>query len=230
MNRTFPRMITLLRKERGTSQKQAAADLGISQALLSHYEKGIRECGLDFVVRVADYYSVSCDYLLGRTADKSGTMIAVDEIPENDPAIQDNRMKGGVLPVLNKKLVINSLHILFDMLQTCNNKALTSEVSAALSLTVYSLFRQIYAANPKNPAAMFSVDKYLFQAAATGEISKAIARSGHLARGKSVDGAEGVKQENLPSILPDDIARQYPMFSASLLNLLRNAESYMQEL
>ena len=48
----FNRIITLLRKERGITQKQAAADLGISQAQLSHYEKGIRECGLEFVVQV----------------------------------------------------------------------------------------------------------------------------------------------------------------------------------
>ena len=61
-NNDFPRILTLLRKERGFSQKKAAADLGISQALLSHYEKGIRECGLDFLVRAAAYYGVSCDY------------------------------------------------------------------------------------------------------------------------------------------------------------------------
>lgn len=59
MNSDFPRILTLLRKEQGISQKKAAADLGISQALLSHYEKGIRECGLDFIVRTADYYGVS---------------------------------------------------------------------------------------------------------------------------------------------------------------------------
>ena len=88
MNTAFPRILTLLRKERGVSQKQVSADLQVSQALLSHYEKGIRECGLDFVVRAADYYGVSCDYLLGRTADKTGAVIAVDEIPENDPAGQ----------------------------------------------------------------------------------------------------------------------------------------------
>ncbi len=46
MNSHFPRIITLLRKERGLSQKSAAEQLGVSQALLSHYEKGIRECGL----------------------------------------------------------------------------------------------------------------------------------------------------------------------------------------
>ena len=70
----FNRIIKLLRKERGITQKQAAEDLGVSQALLSHYEKGIRECGLDFVVRVADYYNVSCDYLLGRSAERNGMM------------------------------------------------------------------------------------------------------------------------------------------------------------
>ena len=42
----FNRIITLLRKERGITQKQAAQDLGISQAQLSHYEKGIRELSL----------------------------------------------------------------------------------------------------------------------------------------------------------------------------------------
>ena len=55
----FNRIITLLRKERGITQKQAAQELGISQAQLSHYEKGIRECGLEFVVQIADYYNVS---------------------------------------------------------------------------------------------------------------------------------------------------------------------------
>ena len=39
----FAAVLSQLRKERGSSQKKAAADLGISQALLSHYEKGIRE-------------------------------------------------------------------------------------------------------------------------------------------------------------------------------------------
>ncbi len=70
MNSEFPKIITQERKKRKLSQKQAAADLGISQALLSHYEKGIRECGLDFVVKIADYYDVSCDKLLGHCTDK----------------------------------------------------------------------------------------------------------------------------------------------------------------
>ena len=67
MNSDFPRIIALQRKERQISQKQAAADLGISQALLSHYEKGIRELPLSYAIILADYYQVSLDYLVGRS-------------------------------------------------------------------------------------------------------------------------------------------------------------------
>lgn len=65
MNCNFPKIISELRKSRGISQKQAAIDLGVSQALLSHYEKGIRECGLDFLIKLSQYYDVTCDELLG---------------------------------------------------------------------------------------------------------------------------------------------------------------------
>ena len=73
----FSRSLTLLRKEKGISQRSAAKDLGISQALLSHYENGIREPGLAFVVKACDYYGVSADYLLGRTLSRDGTTITV---------------------------------------------------------------------------------------------------------------------------------------------------------
>ncbi len=62
---SFAQRLSLLRKERGYSQKAMAEKLHISQALLSHYEKGIREPGLDFVARAAKLYGVSTDFLLG---------------------------------------------------------------------------------------------------------------------------------------------------------------------
>ena len=79
MNNDFPRIITFLRKERGLSQKQVATDLEISQALLSHYEKGIRECGLDFLIKMAEYYEVSCDYLLGRTVQRKLASVSAEQ-------------------------------------------------------------------------------------------------------------------------------------------------------
>jgi transcriptional regulator with XRE-family HTH domain len=68
MNIMFAQALSQLRREKGISQRQAARDLGVSQALLSHYENGIREPGLAFVAKVCDYYQVSADYLLGRAA------------------------------------------------------------------------------------------------------------------------------------------------------------------
>lgn len=114
MNTDFPRIITLLRKEKGMSQKQAAAELGISQALLSHYEKGIRECGLDFLVRVAKYYDVSCDYLVGITSDRKGAILNI----ESD---ESNTQETGKPPCdshcanlanLNRRLVMNSISVI----------------------------------------------------------------------------------------------------------------------
>ncbi len=64
--RSFSEALSELRREKNISQRQAAADLGISQALLSHYENGLREPRLEFVSRVCDYYGVSADYILGR--------------------------------------------------------------------------------------------------------------------------------------------------------------------
>ena len=82
----FSDRLTAQRKLKGVSQKQAAADLGISQALLSHYENGIREPGLQFLVKAADYYNVSCDYLLGHAANVLQLNRAVDfeDLPEDE--------------------------------------------------------------------------------------------------------------------------------------------------
>ena len=72
MNTNFNERLVELRIEKGLSQKDAAADLGVSQALLSHYEKGIREYSLSFLCKVAEYYNVTTDYILGISDSRSG--------------------------------------------------------------------------------------------------------------------------------------------------------------
>ena len=67
MEMTFASRLAALRRARGLSQRQTAAELGVSQALLSHYETGAREPGLAFVCRACDYYGVTADFLLGRS-------------------------------------------------------------------------------------------------------------------------------------------------------------------
>ena len=71
-DKSFAQILSELRRSAGLSQRKAAADLKISQALLSHYENGAREPGLNFVCRVCDYYKVTADDLLGRSPNPDG--------------------------------------------------------------------------------------------------------------------------------------------------------------
>ncbi|MBQ4093781.1 MAG: helix-turn-helix transcriptional regulator, partial [Oscillospiraceae bacterium] len=173
---SFNRILTLLRKERGLTQKEAAASLGISQALLSHYEKGIRECGLSFVVRAAEFYGVSCDYLLGRSPDRSGLTLSVEELPENTDDPNDNRYRGSLLPVLSKKLLINSLSVLYDFLLRNPDKALVGEITNYLNTAVYKMFRTVYSANSRNQDKLFSIPHKLYGGFADASMSRSEAK------------------------------------------------------
>ncbi|NMP37122.1 MAG: helix-turn-helix transcriptional regulator [Clostridiales bacterium] len=94
----FAERVTSLRHEKNISQKDAAAALGVSQALLSHYENGIRECGLEFVCRAADYYGVTSDYILGRTQSRYGLgSTEVDDLPEDVNLTQHTVTRAAVM-------------------------------------------------------------------------------------------------------------------------------------
>ena len=229
MNNDFPRIITLLRKERGLSQKQAAMELGVSQALLSHYEKGIRECGLDFVIYIADYYNVSCDYLLGRTPDRTGATLKLDDLPDNKETTPDDDSKNTLI-TLNKKLIQNSVSIMYEILAQLNNKGLTTEISSYLMVSVYKMIRTVYAANIKNPQAMFSVIPEMYSGLSDALQSIIEANAKQLASGKSSDGFQGVDILTAPNLSPDIISRQYPDLAPSLYNLLQKTEDKIKKL
>lgn len=221
MDTDFPRVLLLLRKEKGLSQKEAASSLGVSQALLSHYEKGIRECGLDFVVRAADFYGVSADYLLGRSADPDGMTISANEIPDSDAAGKENSMSSmGVLPVLNKKLISNSLNILFDMLAKSKSKELAKNVSAYLMTAVYRMFRIIYGFSPKNNTNAFSIPNPGALEAADSYMKSCEAKALRCGKDTNEDGL---------SISADILSKNYPLFSSSLFSLIKNCEDNIQK-
>ncbi len=56
-----------LRKSRKLSQLKLALDLHMNQNSISRYENGEREADYATLIRFADYFGVSVDYLLGRT-------------------------------------------------------------------------------------------------------------------------------------------------------------------
>ena len=57
-----------LRKKKGISQLRLATDLNTTQNTISRYETGEREPGIAELIKLADYFNVSVDYLIGRTS------------------------------------------------------------------------------------------------------------------------------------------------------------------
>lgn len=216
MNKDFPRIISLLRTERKLSQKQVAADLEISQALLSHYEKGIRECGLDFLVKVASYYNVSCDYLLGRSPERQGATASLGNMPELVDDEVKERKKRNMMAQLNKKLIVNTTSVIFDMVAKASNKKLTNAVSAYLSNANYIIFRKLYSANEESSQAMFSIPLNQF-----GGYSKATME---IEETKLDILLNGEKEKELLKINPEIIEKTYPKEASSLFNLIQNTE------
>ncbi|MDE7389372.1 MAG: helix-turn-helix transcriptional regulator, partial [Lachnospiraceae bacterium] len=197
-----------------------------SQPLLSHYEKGIRECGLDFVVKVADYYDVSCDYLLGRTANRSGGKIEIADIPgEDDSVTFIERDKAYTVSAINKKLIINSLNIIFDQLDKINNKGLTAESSAYLMASVYAVFRILYTSNPKNPLGIFSVPEHIYKARIRALLILSESNIENLAAGMPISEYKGLERTKFFELSPEIITEQYSRLSSSLFNLIQNTEA-----
>lgn len=56
-----------LRKEKNITQLQLALELNMSQNTISRYETGERQAGYNELIKIADYFDVSVDYLLERT-------------------------------------------------------------------------------------------------------------------------------------------------------------------
>ena len=56
-----------IRKAKGMSQLKLAIDLNTNQNTISRYETGEREPGINELIKIADYFNVSIDYLLERT-------------------------------------------------------------------------------------------------------------------------------------------------------------------
>ena len=56
-----------LRKQKGISQIKLAMDLSMNQNSISRYENEIREADYATLIKFAEYFNVSVDYLLERT-------------------------------------------------------------------------------------------------------------------------------------------------------------------
>lgn len=216
MNVHFSRSLSLLRQEKGISQRAAAKELGISQALLSHYENGIREPGLAFVAKACDFYNVSADFLLGRTLARDGTTILDAETLYDASADRDNVLKGSVVATLSKKLLVNSVGVLFDLLGQWGSKKAIKAAADYLGTAVYTLFRHLFAANPNNSEDFFAIPEPQFRGG--------IVRADMIY--SEVDFVDALyvkdREHPLPEINNETLSKGYPSTYQSLFQIIHN--------
>lgn len=212
----FSRTLSLLRRERGVSQRVAAGELGISQALLSHYENGVREPGLAFVVRACDYYHVSADFILGRTLSREGGMLTPEEIlSAGEP---DKVLRGSVLATLQSKLLSGAVGVLFGLLGKLGDKDAINAAAACLGSGVYRLYRHLYRAAGEN-------EKYFSLPAEDRGAAGADQTLAELRFARALSACE-----TFPDLSPESLAAAYPGQNQSLTQVLSAADARLSRL
>ncbi|MBE7008266.1 MAG: helix-turn-helix transcriptional regulator [Ruminococcaceae bacterium] len=222
MNEDFPRTLALLRQEKGIAQRQAAKDLGISQALLSHYENGVREPGLAFVRKACDYYRVSADYLLGRTLDRDGAVINADEL--YDASGEKGTLKGSIAATLQKKLLVNTTSLLFELLGSTGSREAVGSAAGYLGGALYQLYRMLH-------RAAGGKDKY-FALGGTAFSMDAVDAEMRLARVGFAQALDALEAEDavLPAMDSAALAEGYPGLIQSLTQVLHATEEETNKL
>jgi transcriptional regulator with XRE-family HTH domain len=76
----FGETLKLLRRNRGISRRELAAVIGKSEATVSAYEQNRKSPSLETLVSIADYFSVTTDYLLGRNSDTGEKPLELEEV------------------------------------------------------------------------------------------------------------------------------------------------------
>ena len=168
------------------------------------------------MVKACDYYSVSADFLLGRTLTRDGATISAEELYDISDE-KNNSMKGGVLALLSKKLLVNSIGVLFGMLGKTGSREAIQAASGYLSTAVYTVYRRLYDANPDNNPDFFSVPPRHFQAGIAeadmkcceAELADALA-------------AHAKAKGPWPEMTNDALARDYPVLYQSILQVVHN--------
>lgn len=187
--------------------KAGSGGLGYFPGAALSLRKGIRECGLDFLVKAAEYYDVSCDYLLGRTPNRNGQQAQPVNIPDAElPTVEPG---SNMVAMINKKVVMNTSAVIFDILDKLGNKKLTNAVSNYLMNAQYQAFRSVYSCEESNPQDLFTLNKSKYRSLCSAAMTLDLAM---------IDAIIESKTENTSIALSPDLLSRY--FEKVLLHFL----------
>jgi len=73
MSKIFAKKLKYLREKKGLTQEELAQDLETTKSTLGHYEQDYQEPKIEMLEKIAAYFEVTTDYLLGREKENFNT-------------------------------------------------------------------------------------------------------------------------------------------------------------
>ena len=120
--------------------------------------------------------------------------------------------------------------MLYAKIGQCHSKALTTEVSAYLMMAVAKMFRLLYSAEPHNAQSLFSVEARRWPGYSDAVMRMSESNVEDLLAGEDLNGAEGVKDPSSLAMTTESLTREYPLYTPSLLNLVKTSETHVRGL
>lgn len=108
----LPERLKLLRKENNYNQKHVAKYLNLAISSYSGYENGVYEPGIDSLIKLANLYNVTTDYLLGHIDSKLSPdeLLLISELELTNEEL----MKKYIITVDNEELPVETLLQIID--------------------------------------------------------------------------------------------------------------------
>lgn len=100
-----------LRKVAGITQEEAAKHLQISRQVFANYENEINQPSPEMLCKIADYFNVTIDYLVGRESEDGVVIVSGNELSKDESALIDKLRR---LDPLNKELAYQYVDFLSE--------------------------------------------------------------------------------------------------------------------
>jgi len=215
VNKEFSAILSELRRKSGENQRQAAAGLGISQALMSHYENGIREPKIEFLVKAAEYYGVSLDYLLGRTVVGMNPFLE-EGLPAHSKLDYDFETAERLMEV--SKRVLNTAAMLLSIAAKIDGTDGIDSAEVFLGASEYYLFRVM---RKLADAKGFEFGVEPDGVAARCNVVQGVEIAGMISR-------RAAKENNF-TFDPEALEKRYPGSYKSLMSMIKKIDGMLKD-
>ena len=140
-NEIIAKRLSELRKEKGVKQDEIAELLNVKRATVANYETGKRAPDYETIIKLADYYGVSCDYILRGVTSEFANIHSTTGL--SGRAIE-------ILKDMNEIEDIDFLNLINYLIEETNFKKYDEESYKIEQSLIYKLIQYLFYASPKN--------------------------------------------------------------------------------